>query len=1203
MKRSPILLFCFLLFISGKIYAQAQVEFVENKGQWGNWFNYKASTKGGDICLEKDGFRYVMADPHNNSRLDSFEHGIKRDVPILKFHCYKVTFEGADMQDKIQGEKPFKVYYNYFHGNDSSRWKSGIHPCRNVNYTGLYKGIDMHVNSEKGNMVYDFTIEPQANAAQIKLKFEGQDNIEVSNGNLMVHTSVGDVSEMKPYAYQYINYERVEVSCAYSLKGNELSFDFPNDYDHSNILFIDPTVVFCTMTGSTADNWGFTATYDEAGNFYNGGLVNCIYFGGTYPVSPGSFQTTFGGGYSGVGPLATDSTYASDIAIIKYNPTGTDRIYATYLGGSNNERPTSMIVDPGGDLIVAGRTESINFPVTTGAFQTSNGGNWDICLTKFNPTGTALIGSTYLGGSQPDGVNFDSSEWGFGNLKFNYGDDARSEVQIDNSGNIYIASCTNSGNFPITPATALSASLSGLQDGVVCKFNSTLTTMLWGTYIGGNGSDAGYVLAFDTSQASLFVAGGTNSTDFPVTAGTLHTTFQGGRADGFILKFQNSAPYNLQKGTYVGTSNYDQVYGIQVSDDNQVYVMGQSLGGGFPVTTGVYSNAHSCQFIMETDSNLTSDLVSTVYGNGDADSTNISPVAFLVDTCGNVYISGWGGDLGITSPIEATGTAVGMPVTSDAIRNSSPSGRDFYFIVLGSGMATLRYGTYYGRTCPLVSQIWEGCHVDGGTSRFNKQGIIYQAMCADCGGIYNAVSNPNGCVDPFPTTSGVWSMVDSSANCNEAALKIAFNIGPVDAVVSASPNTTGCAPFTVNFTNSSTNALTYLWNFGDGSATTTSFSASHTFVAAGTYTVTLSAANSNACFVTNDTAHLVIVVDSNSITPTFTYSVTSNCSPFGASFVNTSTSHVTGDTSSYTWLFGDGSSYLGTTPPLHTYADSGTYIVSLIMANLGACQSPDTITQSVSFHSFLVSAKFTAPDSVCLGTPVTLIGGGTNATSTLWNFGDGHSSTEATSYAYDSIGTFTITLIAQNSGACNLADTFTQVVSILQIPTANFSYTPITPQANVPSVFTNLSVNANSYLWNFGDNTTSAETNPTHQYNKSGEYNVCLTAYNKDNCPSQICKEAPADVEPIVGIPSAFSPNGDGENDILYVRGAAISTLDLKIFNRWGQLVFETTSQQKGWDGTYNGQPQPIDAYAYVLRVTFIDGTGKVLKGNITLLR
>jgi len=1201
MKLRTILVYCLLLLSAQKVFAQAPVEFIENRGQWGNWFKYRAITKGGDVCIEKDGFRYILGDPRNNSRLDSFHHGLRKDAPVLKFHCYKMTFDGANLA-AIHGEKPQKVYYNYYLGSDSSRWKTGIHPYHNLNYSNLYNGVDMQVSSEKGNIVYDFIVQPQADAAQVKLKFEGQDNVKIRDHNLLVTTSVGDVSEMKPVAYQYINDERVEVACEYKLKGNLLTFNFPDDYDHSQKLFIDPTVVFCTMTGSTADNWGFTATYDDAGNFYNGGLVNTIYFGGSFPVSPGAFQVTFGGGYSGSGP---DSTYASDISIIKYDPTGVSRIYATYLGGSGNERPHSMIVDASNELIVAGRTHSNDYPVTAGAFRTTNSGGWDIIVTKFNATGTALIGSTYMGGSADDGVNFDSTELGYGQLKFNYGDDARSEVQLDRLGNIYVTGCSMSTDFPVTAATAIATTLSGMQDGVVFKFNSTLTTLLWSTYFGGSGSDAGYVIAFDTSQASIYVAGGTNSTDFPVTAGTLHGTFQGGTADGFILKFKNSAPYNLQAGTYVGTTNYDQIYGIQVSGDDNVYVMGQSLGGIFPVTAGVYSNANSCQFVMKTNNTLTTDLISTVFGNSDPDSTNISPVAFLVDTCENVYISGWGGDLGLTSAYNATGTCHGMPTTPDAVKPNTIYGRDFYFIVLGPGMTALRYATYYGRNCATY---WEGAHVDGGTSRFSRQGIIYQAMCANCGGVYNATTNPGGCPDPFPTTTGVWSMIDSSANCNEAALKIAFNIGPVTATFTAGPSTSGCAPLTVNFYNSTINGVNFIWDFGDGSptitTTTTTTTETHTYTTPGIFTVNLYASNSNACFKTNDTAHLIIAVDTNTITPAFTYARTDSCGPYVATFTNISSDHT--GTPTYQWWFGDstGVSYTGTTPPPHTFPDTGTYVVTLVITDTAACKSPDTVTHTISFYNIQVTAKFSIPDSICLGTTFTPVATMDNVTSTTWTFGNGQSSTSGLpSYKYDSIGTYTVTLIAQNVGACNGGDTLSQSITVLPVPVANFSYTPVTAVPNTPTTFTNLSYDATRYAWDFGDNTTSAETNPVHQYNKTGTYKACLTAYNTASCPSVLCKQILSDVQPLIGLPSAFSPNGDGTNEILYVRGAAIQTLDLKIFNRWGQLVFETTSKDIGWDGTFNGQPQPIDAYAYVLNVTFIDGSTKMMKGNVTLLR
>ena len=1191
MKLNNTLICCILLLCTVSSYAQSPVEFIENKGQWGEWFQYRAMTRGGDVCLEKDGFRYILADHTNNKRLDSFHHGLTKENPILKFHTYKVSFENS-LTPRFTGSKPQKNYYNYYLGNDPTHWKSEIHPYYAVDYNQLYKDIDVHVSSEKGNMVYEMMVQPGANTDQIKLKFEGQESLKLKRGDLVIGTSVGDVTEMKPYAYQYLNDVRVQVACNYHLEQNEVTFDFPEDYDHTKLLVIDPTVVFSTLTGSTADNWGYTATYDNNGDFYAGGLVNALSLTVHFPVSPGAFQTTWGGGI-GDGSATYGYAYAADISIIKYSPDGTSRLFATYLGGAGNEHAHSMIVDAGGNLILAGRTRSTNYPVTAGAYQTTNHGGWDMIVSKLNSTGTSLVASTYIGGSSNDCVNFDSTEYTYGELKHNYGDDSRSEVQVDAAGNIYVAGSTTSTDFPTT-ATAISSTLSGLQDGVVFKMNGSLSSLIWSTYITGNGSDAAYVLAFDTSQQHLFVAGGTNSSNLPTTAGCYQTAAQGGGADGFICRFVNSGTYALQKCTYVGTSGYDQIYGIQVDPTNNVYVMGQSIGGLFPVTGGVYSNPSSTQFVMKTDNNLTSDLISTVYGSGASTYTNISPVAFLVDTCQNVYVSGWGGNLGITGA--TTGTCTGMPVTPDAAQGTT-DGMDFYFIVFAPGMTSLRYATFYGRSCATT---WEGEHVDGGTSRFDKHGIIYQAICANCGG------TASGCPG-FPTTSGVWSMVDSSSNCNEAALKIAFNIGPVEAIITAGPSTSGCAPLAVNFSNTSNNALSFVWNFGDGSPTDTSYAPSHTYTAGGVYTVTLSAANSNACFVTNDTAHLTIVVDTNRIGPDFTYVVNDSCGPYDATFTNTSVYGSTPGAATFTvfhWLFGDGTSYTGTTPPIHSFSGTGTYTVTLVMIDSTACNSPDTVSKTITIQSGRVSGSFTIPDSICVGTSFTPVTNIVNALATNWTFGNGDTSiTTNPTYLYNTPGTYTVTLIVSNPGSCNGADTFTASIKVIATPTANFSFIPVSPEANIPTTFTNLSTNATRYAWDFGDASTSAEKDPVHQFNRTGTYNVCLTAYNSASCPAKACKQVSADVVPIVGLPTGFSPNGDGENEILYVRGAAIATLDLKIFNRWGQLVFETTSQAVGWDGKFNGQPQPVDAYAYVLNVSFIDGTAKTLKGNITLLR
>src|SRR5690606_3692430 len=145
--------------------------------------------------------------------------------------------------------------------------------------------------------------------------------------------------------------------------------------------------------------------------------------------------------------------------------------------------------------------------------------------------------------------------------------------------------------------------------------------------------------------------------------------------------------------------------------------------------------------------------------------------------------------------------------------------------------------------------------------------------------------------------------------------------------------------------------------------------------------------------------------------------------------------------------------------------------------------------------------------------------------------------------------------------------------------------------------------NAVSYVWAFGDSTGSTEENPTHMYRRTGTYLVCLTARSAEGCLDTICKRVDAEIIPSVGVPSAFSPNNDGQNDILYVYGAGIETLDFKLYNRWGQLVFETNSLDKGWDGVYKGKPQEMESYGYTLNATFTDGTTQSRQGNVTLLR
>jgi hypothetical protein len=696
----------------------------------------------------------------------------------------------------VTSVSPSINYYNYFIGNDPSRWASNVHDYAQVTYDELYKGVDMNVYAFGPNLKYDLIVEPNADASQIKIEFEGLDRLSIEQGNLVMSTSIGDFTEQKPYAYQVINGYKSEVPCKFILKGNAISFSISKNYDRSLPLIIDPTLIFSTFTGSTADNFGYTATYDAAGSMYLGGLVH----GPGYPVTTGAVQVNYAGG-TGPTPPGHGNDYACDYGIMKLSGAGNDVIWATYLGGSDNETPHSMVVDNNGDLIIYGRTWSGNFPTTANAYDKTYNGSGDIVVSKISNSGSVLLGSTYIGGSGMDGVNYDPTEPGHGNLKVNYGDDARGEVITDASNNIYVATCTQSSNFPTTP-NAYQTSFGGNQDGCLFKLNPDCSSLTWSTYIGGSNDDACYSL--DLFNGDVFTAGGTMSSNFPATNGTLHSGFQGGTMDGFVAHFSADGSQLLQS-TFLGTSQNDQVYFVKLDKSSNVYVYGQT-NGSYPVTAGAYSNPNSGQFIHKLDPALASTIYSTVFGNGQG-SPNISPTAFAVDTCENIYLSGWGGTI-YTQWGWFSHTMTNMPITPDAMQTTT-DGTDFYIAVFKKGMVQLQYATYFGGNMP-IDEAPE--HVDGGTSRFDKNGVIYQAICGGCGG-YSSV----------PTTAGAWSETNNSFNCNEVGVKLEINLFIVSAALQAYPTATGCVPLTVGFTNNSVNATQYFWDFGDGQTSTFCF--------------------------------------------------------------------------------------------------------------------------------------------------------------------------------------------------------------------------------------------------------------------------------------------------------------------------------------------------------------------------------------------
>jgi gliding motility-associated-like protein len=336
------------------------------------------------------------------------------------------------------------------------------------------------------------------------------------------------------------------------------------------------------------------------------------------------------------------------------------------------------------------------------------------------------------------------------------------------------------------------------------------------------------------------------------------------------------------------------------------------------------------------------------------------------------------------------------------------------------------------------------------------------------------------------------------------------------------------------------------------------------------------------------------------------------CTSFNYRFDNLSTAPASSPftNTSFTWDFGDGTPRVttGTSSVFHSFTNAGTYNVRLVLTDLTYCNAPDSLVLTLSVAAN-VKAGFTTPPLGCA--PYTAVFTNTSVAGQtfIWDFGDasGPSTASNPTHLYPNPGTYNIVLVANNPNTCNLTDTARFTITVMGAPTADFSWSPSPPLENTPTTFTNLSsADAVRFKWKFGDGDsllTASRLPVQHQYNATGTFNACLTAYNAANCPATVCRPVDALIVPVVGVPNAFTPLSNDQNSVVYVRGFGIGKMTFIIWNRWGQKVFETNNRFQGWDGKVKGAVQPMDVYVYTLNVEFTDGTKTTKKGDITLIR
>lgn len=538
---------------------------------------------------------------------------------FLDAEALRMKLVGSNPAARVEGLDVLATKSNYFIGNEPGRWRTNIPNYSRVANRGVYPGIDIVYYGVDGNLEYDFIVAPGADPKIIALAFEGWEKVHVdTQGNLVLRTPAGELRQQKPVVYQEENGIRREVNGRYTMKNNhEFGFELA-DYDASRTLVIDPVLSYSTYLGGNNADQASDISVDAQGNVYVTGTASsadfpttpasfqvvkngpnkdvfitklnptgtaviystyiggagndegngiaidadgCTYVTGStsstdFPVTPGAFQTRYGGGYSNpfivklsaTGDALAYSTYVggitsaydsgeriaidnqrnayvtgatgsgkfpttagafqpvfgggenelaiagTDAFVAKLNSSGTSLAYCTYLGGKRIDYGAGIAVDFAGSAYVCGSTTSTDFPTTSGALLRKIAGSSDAFVTKLDPTGSSLVYSTYLGGGG-------SSDYCFG-------------IAVDSAGNAYVTGSAGSADFPVTPG-AFKATLAGYSDVFVTKLNKSGTALVYSTYLGGSGSENGAAIAVDMF-GNAYVTGATSSLDFPV---------------------------------------------------------------------------------------------------------------------------------------------------------------------------------------------------------------------------------------------------------------------------------------------------------------------------------------------------------------------------------------------------------------------------------------------------------------------------------------------------------------------------------------------------------------------------------------------------------------------------------------------------------------------------------------------------------------
>jgi hypothetical protein len=689
-------------------YGRIPLSFEANRGQTEPSVNFLARGAGYALFLKPTEAVFVLGKSDSGTpKEDPAEHSLTTDAPHakaspqsavhnLQSKVLRMRLVGADASVPAEGANELAGKTNYLVGNDPSKWRTDVPTYGRVRYREVYPGVDVIYYGNQRQLEYDFRIAPGSDPRTLSLKFEGADKIDVdANGDLLLNLGETIVRQPKPVVYQEVAGARREVEAAYAVGADGRVGFSVGEYDRSAPLVIDPTLVYSTYFGGSGGDQAWGVAVDSSGQAYmagyttstnfptanalqsaNGGfqdafvtklnaagtaLVYSTYLGGdggdqARAIAIDSSGNAYVTGFTGSDNFPTANAFqaaqgagnAQDIFVSKLNASGSALVYSSYLGGDGAlEFGEGIAVDSAGNAYLTGCTDSTNFP-TANPIQAAEAGGGDVFITKLNAAGTALVYSTYLGGSA-----FDLAEG----------------IALDSSGNAYVTGDTASTNYPTANAIQ-AAHAGGGRDPFVTKVNAAGSAFVYSTYLGGSGDDQGESVAVD-SAGNAYVTGTTDSTNFP-TANALQPT-NGGTSvfqDAFVSKL-NAAGSALVYSTYLGGTGGEVGHGIAVDSAGNAYVTGGTGSNStFPTANAIQCTRAGGSDVFVTKINPAGNaLAYSTYIGGSASSTAIEIGRFIaVDSAGNAYVAGGTNstDFPTANPIQSTYAGSDFGLAGDA---------------------------------------------------------------------------------------------------------------------------------------------------------------------------------------------------------------------------------------------------------------------------------------------------------------------------------------------------------------------------------------------------------------------------------------------------------------------------------------------------------------------------------------------------------